>query len=307
MISKETLHRFLVELDKHYGNSGNYFMQHPQNDMQSKRVELNELLEKHKMNVEWDYRKHNNIESYDVSDMFDIRDRFIDARDPNDYKIAVYSSEEGNPLVLSPDSEVFCQIAKLHVETDGYEWLMPTDIITIDDMSYTVHDILVAINNHAELHRLNKRMIIDRYVHCFESESLSINSTPRYSDEMIDKIEAVAKKVVPYWSGKKSFVYPERDDYVQWEQIFNGEKPELSEDNVVYLICNKPDKSKLQDNIPALTNLVDFMCSADTFVGIMMIRAITQAAINISYKDVPRFKQFVTDNSLYVREIRNMT
>lgn len=308
MISKETLHRLLVELDKQYGNSANYFTHNPYNDVQQKLFELNALCDEHKLQVNWKHRIHRDLEenSHDVSDMFDIRSRLIDARSPDDYHVIVYSTEEGN-AALTPDSELFQQIAKLHVETEGYAWLMPTDVITIDDMSFTVHDILVAINEHAEPHRLNKRIVIDRYVHCYESEDLNINSSVRYSDELIDEIEAVANKIVPYWNGTKPFTYPESDDYVQWENIFNGEKPVLSEDNLVYLACNKPDKTIYQGNIPALTNLVDYMCESESFVGIMMIRAITQSSISISYKDVPRFKDFVTDNSLYVREIRSMS
>ena len=306
MISKEVLHRFLVELDKQYGSSANYFHHNPHNEMQHKLFELDELCTKHDLQVNWGHRVHNGIQTYDISDMFDIRDRLIDARTPDDYYVSVYSND-GENTVLPPDSELFQQIVKLFVETDGMVWQMPTDVITIDDMSFTVHDILCAVNEHAELHRLNKRIVIDRYVHCYQTEDLTINSSLRYSDELIDKIEAVANRIVPYWNGTKSYDYPESDEYVQWDSIFAGEKPELSEDNILYLVSNKPDKNKYQGNIPALTNLVDYMCESDSFVGIMMIRAITQASISISYKDVPRFKEYVTDNSLYVREIRGMT
>lgn len=306
MISKETLYRFLVALDKQYGNSVEYFMIHPYNEIHHKLAELQKLRDEHEMCVCWDFRAPHDIESYDISDMFDIRDRLAVAQSPEYLRIGVYTNSADPRVSLTPDSELFQKMAKLFVETDDIVAYMPTDVITIDDMSFTVHDILCAINEHAEPTRLKKHIIGDRYVKV-NSEDLTIGSTECYSDEMIDKIEKVADKVLPYWDGSKQYTYPECDEYVQWDAIFNGENPVLTDDNVIYLCCNQPDYNTTRSNIPALTNFVDFICdSEDKFIGIMLIRAITQAKISVSYKDVPRFKDYVNDNALYVREIRYM-
>lgn len=308
MISKETLHRFLVELDNRYGNSGQYFMKHPYNEMQHKLFELNALCEKHKMQVNWNHRNHNGTTAYDVSDMFDIRNRLIDARSPDDYHVTVFSSEDSNPTALTPDSDVFKQIVKLFVETEGMVWQMPTDVITIDDMSFTVHDVLVAINKHAEIHRLKKHMIVDRYVvNSYKTEGLDITSSPRFSDELCDEIEQLAEEILPYWvGGKLQEAIEHQDSFCTWEDIFEGKDVELSKENIVYM-CQNPPPKDTRDNIPALINLVDYLLlKQNRFMSAMFIRAITQAQIAITYKTVPKFQGFVQDMSLYVREIRTL-
>ena len=305
MISKETLHRFLVELDKQYENSEKYFLQNPFNEMQHQVAELNRLCEEHELCVYWGNRTPHDAEAYDISDMFDIRDRLCSARKPEDYHVSVFTKDSSPRVSLPPESELFQKIVKLYVATEGYEQNMPTDVITIDDMSFTVYDILCAINEHAELHRIKKYLIVDRYV-AINRTDLQISSSRCYSDELIDEIEEVSAKIIPYWSGVKQYTPPEHHNYATWDDIMKGKKPLLSDDNVIFLCCTVPARDKVLGNVPAIVNIVDCMCESSRFAGIMLIRCLAQGSIQITYKDAPRFQDFVQNNSLFVREIREL-
>lgn len=305
MISKEELYRFLVELDSQYENSKIYFKKHPCNDMQRMTVELEDLCEKHGLCVTFGYRAPDDVVSYDISSQYDLSGFIANGIKLEDLTIGVYSKDIPR-VSLSPSDVLFKQIVDLYIKCDGMNLELPTDIITIDDMSFTVHDILVAINHHAKHHRLKKYMIIDRYVP-YETELLTIHSTKRYSEELCDEIEEFVEKALPYWNGNKlNELIPDEESFHSWEDLFNGGVEELSYNNIVYLCQNLPDSS-YSKNIPALNNIVTFInTKKDRFMSAMLIRALTRARIQITYVDVPVFKDFVGDMSLYIRELRNM-
>lgn len=311
MISKETICRFLKALYEQYeGSSTQYFFVNPYNEKQHLSNKLSQMINDENLNVGWARNCPNDVQTYDVSNFFDMTNYYTTTEYPELYRVGVYSVHNNYHVSLDPSNELFLKMAELFIEVgdDGYYsgHERPTDVITIDDMSFTIHDILCAIDEYSVPDRLNRHLLGDMYVP-YKSEVCSFRLSPRYSDEFIEEVETVGNRVYAYSSGTKSHDYPERNDYITWDDIIAGDvTSQLSEDNVL-LLMRTINNHNINKNIPALTNIVDLLSiQKDKFVGIMLMRALTQALICISFKDVPKFQTFVRDYSLIMREIRCM-
>lgn len=303
MISKETLHRFLVALDEQYGSVGEYFEAKPFNDIQKKLKRLRELLDLHSLCVFYNDRScYKNATFYDVTEFFDMTLQISNAKSLEHIKVCVLNHETDESL--TPDSPLFMEIAELYVTTHDVEHIFYTDVVEIDDMSFTIFDILNAIDEHAELHRLKRYMVVDRYVR-YKSNDLDISSSPRFSEEFCDEAEALAEEVIPYWrGGKPSDMIAHDKSFYSWDDIFTKKAGDLSKENIIFLCQNLPPQN-INDDTTALVNLVDFMIEKDSkFMCMLFVRSLTINGVNISYNKAPKFENIVRELSPFLSALR---